>query len=1613
MRGKNNVRLLHADALVTFIMLGIISVGQPCSAIFIEANPHGRGKSTLMLEGMVASTDLRNVTETTLMGKVTEMLQEMKERSLFLQGEASAQHAEVQRVCENTTSVKQGELSDLQVQVEGLQAEIGELELQTRELEAEIVQHGLELNQSSVSLETAHSERSESASAITTEVEEYTSAIVSLERALEILQQQSQSEGGLGFLATSSSKRLVGKTLLADLAAKEAMAAASRALRMRRYTPDTGGLAKDEHLFDDFADLDTATTRYASRASSITELLSGLKESFAKERDVLLEKEKAQRSAFEAEQSSLERAIESNRESRDVKRSLLSEKRVELIEKQQALNQSSLNLNSTSAFLQQVQHACDERNRAFEEVHVMRAQEVEALTKAIEIVTGDMTPHTSKVALQLLSVAGEGFNSSHNRSDGGSSRLVAAGERGRKLLGFLRVQAAKLGSDSMGRLVGCVAGELAKRKVADGKATTKALEDPLEKVRGMIRELILQLQASATEEAGNKAWCDSQVAENEDVQKGAQASIAKHTAKMEQLDGERQKLEMELEQLNSTLNKSSSERESLVNDRANESAANLAAITDAEEAARLADTAILLLQEYFANVSKASPSQASLVGVRALHSAQSVGSYANESLPDILSRKPGASEVPLSAQGGGVLAMLEVIRDEYKSLASKTQAQEAEAVQLHQQVILDLDVMVTSASADQRFKTEEVARLEEELATARSNLNASSTELEDALAAYEDLKPPCLNTETYEERKAKRETEISALNEAYDMVEEYSTQFSQSSITALVQRGGGVSGSDPSSEVTQVAQLLSEIRVEVVNDMTEDTQVYNEIVNWCTDTIALKQSAIEDAQQRESDLITEIESHAQEKAKLEAQIAHSEKELEADANSLDQSDDLRAHALDSFRKSESELLESIQALQNALIVLSKHHDANATSERDYLAEQEQLEQEKLGLNLSSGGRESLTAVAVAASVRRALKALPGGADAGLAMMSAQQREVLEEFLSRPQALLLTGKVKMHSIVGNTNADTGLRSVASVDGDMIYGILQQLLETFKTDLSAARAAEAQAVSDHGELGSSKLAQVNALKATLATKREQLVHYTTAGAEAKEDLSYNRAARQADIKYLQDVQLQCAEHDREFSTRNSTRHEEVAALDEAIGILSPTTASPTATLVAFVRGNNSNTKLRLAGVPSGRIFRRKRLQGGTLPNSSVSASAGSRIGAAISSSSMSQSSRRILPGRRALAASNFSSEPAVFAAKRAALATTAVRVAVAGHSFTPPLATRYASARVLATLARRASMGIAQVRFGPLTAEALSGVVSRIEELRKALREEGAMEVRMHETCISENNSAREQLERRLSDEAMQNLTLQRLNGTLDSTATEITRLEREITALNESINLSQVQRSEEHSEFRKTIETEEAHQAKLQQAVETLKVVYGGDISLIVKTRRADNETTPAPAPLPERTQSRVNTTAYKARTLDTAYSKPLEKHEGSVGIVHILEMLIEKSEDLVESLVRAEEADRDQLGLNLEDVRRAMEEKDRQVIAMRETYANAEAQRQEVNASRISNRDEQSEIKVFFAMVENKCNALLANFASNQDARSLELENLLHARNMLEGMVSSSGIPAV
>jgi septal ring factor EnvC (AmiA/AmiB activator) len=205
---------------------------------------------------------------------------------------------------------------------------------------------------------------------------------------------------------------------------------------------------------------------------------------------------------------------------------------------------------------------------------------------------------------------------------------------------------------------------------------------------------------------------------------------------------------------------------------------------------------------------------------------------------------------------------------------------------------------------------------------------------------------------------------------------------------------------------------------------------------------------------------------------------------------------MRQKDLAEFNEDEKDLITSISSLNGAVTALSKHHSSF--------------------MQLSS-------------SVKISHLISPRMLDR--ASLSAAQREQVAAFLQQP---------------------AGFQSYAPASGQ-IFGILEQMKETFETNLAEAQKEESQSVADFEQVKAGKLAEIASGKKMIDSKTQELAQTEEDLAAAKQNLADTTDALTADQKFIADLKVRCANADAEFESRSKARNLELQGVAETIAIL----------------------------------------------------------------------------------------------------------------------------------------------------------------------------------------------------------------------------------------------------------------------------------------------------------------------------------------------------------------------------------------------------------------------------------------------------------------------------
>merc|ERR1740117_1862420 len=155
------------------------------------------------------------------------------------------------------------------------------------------------------------------------------------------------------------------------------------------------------------------------------------------------------------------------------------------------LNDTTTSKAADMKYLADLTATCGTKTSDFESRQQLRAEEIQAVEKAIEILSsGAVAGNAAKHLPGLL-----------QKSSMAQLRASGMSPAQQKTAFYLQEQAKHLNSRVLSALA------------------LRVTEDPFSKVKKMIKDLIVRLMEEANEEAEHKGWCDTELSTNEQTRK--------------------------------------------------------------------------------------------------------------------------------------------------------------------------------------------------------------------------------------------------------------------------------------------------------------------------------------------------------------------------------------------------------------------------------------------------------------------------------------------------------------------------------------------------------------------------------------------------------------------------------------------------------------------------------------------------------------------------------------------------------------------------------------------------------------------------------------------------------------------------------------------------------------------------------------------------------------------------------------------------------------------------------------------------------------------------------------------------------------------------------------
>jgi cbb3-type cytochrome oxidase cytochrome c subunit len=448
-------------------------------------------------------------------------------------------------------------------------------------------------------------------------------------------------------------------------------------------------------------------------------MLEKLLDKFVDERTALEKEEMNSKHAYDMLMQDLTAQIEQAKADRTEKAETKAKKLQSKADAEGDLQDTTTTRDADQKYLDDLKATCSQKASDFESRQQLRTEELEAIAKAIEILSSSAVSGNADKYLPTL-IQKRGVSMGQFRS--GEQTVVQ-----RRVAEYLREQGRQFNS----RILSALA--------------VRVADDPFAKVKKMIKDLLVRLMEEANEEAEHKGWCDTELSTNEQTRKEKTEAVETLHAEIDELQASIAKLSEEIGELSKAIAGLDTAMAEATEIRQKEKEENEVTIKDSQEAQTAVAQALTVLKEFYAKAGEAT------------------ALLQKKQMPEIFD----SPYKGMQAENGGVIGMLEVIESDFARLEADTSAAEASAQKTYDTFMTDSKVDKAQKTTDVEHKTAKKQDETQALTTKKGDLEGTQKELDAALAYFDKLKPSCVDAGvSYEDRVNRRKEEIESLQEA-------------------------------------------------------------------------------------------------------------------------------------------------------------------------------------------------------------------------------------------------------------------------------------------------------------------------------------------------------------------------------------------------------------------------------------------------------------------------------------------------------------------------------------------------------------------------------------------------------------------------------------------------------------------------------------------------------------------------------------------------------------------------------------------------------------------------------------------------------------------------------
>jgi len=676
--------------------------------------------------------------------KVIQMLGDMSAKAKLEKQNEQVAFAEFGTWCAHEQATLKKNIATGGESIELLTAEISKLTTEAKILGEEIAKLQDDVAGFEAEQKAKTNQRAKDHAAFVAESTDYGESADAIERAIVVLMKR------------SADKTSADNAVLLQLAQGDRLPAQAKSM-VAAFIGMMGEGAED---FMQEMNAAPEANAYENQSSGIVDMLKKLKDDFRGKLGQCQKEEMNSKHSFNMVVTDLVDSIENSNDTIEEKKMTKARKEEKAAQDKKSLAATIQTKKDDEKTLSDMEVECAEKKSSFAEKQQLRTEEVEAIGQAITILkSGDVSGNAGK-HLDLVQTA-KATALPQLRSAGQSEGIQA------HVRDFIASEGSRLHSRGLVLLA------------------EKLAADPFGKVKKMIDDMITRLLNEANEDAQHEGFCDKEIGKS----KVTRNKLSEDIDALEAACDEGKATIMRLTEEITTLSQEVADLEASVVEatkiRKSEKATNKATVADSLAAQSAVAAATAVLKTFYEKASLAT-------GLLQTDSARpKMGTEEWQSLANPNYQGAGDQGLKTGAswghqkgqqtfgkkytgqqdEAGGVMAMLEVILSDFSNLEADTKAQEAASQTAYDEFMVDSKRNKATKTKQIEMDNADQAAAEAKLAEDTKDLKGTQDELLAADRYYSKLVPQCIDQgQSFEERTASREAEISSLKQALEIL---------------------------------------------------------------------------------------------------------------------------------------------------------------------------------------------------------------------------------------------------------------------------------------------------------------------------------------------------------------------------------------------------------------------------------------------------------------------------------------------------------------------------------------------------------------------------------------------------------------------------------------------------------------------------------------------------------------------------------------------------------------------------------------------------------------------------------------------------------------------------